>query len=57
MKKFAAGIIMGGAMACAGIGYLMQDQKARRKMVKKGKKMVVRAEEVMDDLMDDIMEH
>ena len=56
MNKFATGLIIGGGATLAGIGYLMQDKKTYRKMVKKGKKMAVKAEEVIDDMMDDLLE-
>lgn len=52
MNKFAMGVLMGGAAAFVGIGYLMQDKKTYHKMVRKGKKLASRAEEVMDDIMD-----
>lgn len=56
MNKFTTGIVLGGVVTMAGISYLMQDQKAYRKVMKKGKKMAVRAEEVIDDMMDDLMD-
>ncbi|KXL53952.1 hypothetical protein CLNEO_00470 [Anaerotignum neopropionicum] len=56
MHKFTTGLLIGGAATVVGISYLMQDQKTYRKMMKKGKKMAVKAEEVIDDMMDDIIE-
>lgn len=56
MNKFATGMLLGSAAALMGVGYLMQDQKRYRKMVKKGKRMAVKAEEVIDDLMDDLVD-
>lgn len=56
MKKFTTGLLIGGAMTMAGLGYLMQDRRACRKIVKKGRKMAVKAEEAIDDIMDDLME-
>lgn len=52
MNKFAMGVLMGSAVAFAGIGYLMQDKKTYHKMVRKGKKLAARAEEVIDDIID-----
>ena len=52
MNKFTTGMLVGGAAAIMGVGYLMQDKKTYRKMMKKGKKMAVKAEEVMDDMID-----
>lgn len=56
MNKFTTGILIGGVATMAGISYLMQDQKAYRKVMKKGKKMAVKAEEVIDDMMDELMD-
>lgn len=56
MNKFTTGMLLGGAAAIMGIGYLMQDQKTYRKVVRKGKKMAAKAEEVMDDMMDDLLD-
>ena len=55
MKKFATGLLIGGAMTMAGVGYLMQDRRACRKIVKNGKRMAVKAEEAIDDIIDDMM--
>ncbi|MBR4015784.1 MAG: hypothetical protein IKI88_06260 [Anaerotignum sp.] len=55
MKKFTTGLILGGIATIAGVGYLMQDQRTCRKIVKKGKNMAMRAEEAIDDMMDDLM--
>ena len=33
MKKFATGLLIGGAMTMAGVGYLMQDRRACRKKI------------------------
>lgn len=56
MSRFTTGLVIGGIATIAGVSYLMQDQKAYRKMMKRGKKMAVKAEEVIDDMMDDIIE-
>ena len=42
MNKFTTGMLVGGAAAIMGVGYLMQDKKTYRKMMKKGKKMAGR---------------
>ena len=55
MKRFATGMLLGGAMTMAGLGYMMQDKSRYQKVMKKGKKMAVKAEEVMDDMIDDLM--
>ncbi len=55
MKKFTTGMLIGGMMTAAGVGYMMMDRNASRQMVKKGKKMVVKAEEAIDDMMDTMM--
>ncbi|MDD4844718.1 MAG: hypothetical protein PHU31_10375 [Anaerotignum sp.] len=56
MNRFTTGILIGGVATVAGISYLMQDQKTYRKMMRRGKKMAVKAEEVIDDMMDDIVQ-
>lgn len=57
MNKFTTGMLVGSAAAIMGVGYLMQDKKTYRKMMKKGKKMAVKAEEVMDDMIDNMLEN
>ncbi len=52
MNRFTTGMLIGGAMAATGIGYLLKDQRTYQKVAKKGKKMVVKAEEAIDDMMD-----
>ena len=36
MNKFTTGMLIGGAMTMAGIGYMMKDKKAYQTMAKKG---------------------
>ncbi len=54
MKKFTTGMLLGSVAALAGIGYFLQDEKCCRKLMKKGKHVAVKAEEVMDDMIDGI---
>lgn len=56
MNRFATGLLVGGIVTVAGISCLMQDQSTYRKMMRKGKKMAVKAEEVIDDMVDDIVD-
>ncbi|MDO4532054.1 MAG: hypothetical protein Q4C06_08745 [Bacillota bacterium] len=55
MKTFATGLLIGGAMTAAGVGYLMMDRKTCHKMARKGKRMVGKAEHAMDNLMDQMV--
>lgn len=55
MNKFTTGMLIGGAVTIAGIGYMMKDKRAYQNMAKKGKRMVVKAEEAIDDMMDNMM--
>lgn len=55
MNKFATGMLLGGAAAMAGMGYLMKDKRTYQKLARKGKRMVVKAEEAIDDIMDDML--
>ena len=54
MNKFATGMLLGGAAAMAGMGYLMKDKRTYQRLARKGKKMVVKAEEAIDDIIDDM---
>ena len=55
MNKFTTGMLIGGAMTAAGMGWMMMDRRMTNQMAKKGKRMVVKAEEAIDDLMDNMM--
>lgn len=55
MNKFTMGIVAGGIMTVAGLGYMAQEKRATKKMVRKGKKLASKAENAAQDLMDDIM--
>lgn len=55
MKKFTTGMLIGGAMTAAGMGWMMMDRRMTNQMAKKGKRMVVKAEEAIDDFMDGMM--
>ena len=55
MNKFATGMLLGSAAAMAGMGDLMNDMPTFQTLARKGKKTVVKAEEAIDDIMDDMM--
>ena len=55
MNKFTTGMLIGGIMTAAGAGWMMMDRRMGQQMAKKGKRMVVKAEEASDDLMDGLM--
>ena len=48
-------MLLDGAAAMAGMGYLMKDKRTYQRLARKGKKMVVKAEEAIDDIMDGMM--
>lgn len=48
-------MLIGGAMTAAGMGWMMMDRRMGHQMAKKGKRMVVKAEEALDDMMDHMM--
>lgn len=50
MKGFTVGILAGSAMAAVGIGYLLNDKKTYNKMMKKGKKLAMHAEDMIEDM-------
>ena len=63
MKGFTMGIVTGGLMAAFGIGCLLQDQKNYQsirqkgsKMLQKSKHMAKKAEDIVEDAVDDFLE-
>lgn len=63
MSRFTTGLLVGGLTAVLGATYMIQDSKSYNKVkkgvktgVKKGKHMALRAEEVMDDMLDQLTE-
>lgn len=52
MNKFATGIVVGSLIGAAATMATNMDNKSRRRMRKKGKRMMNRAEEVIDNIMD-----
>ena len=54
MSRLTTGIFIGGLTAVAGVSYFMQDRKPYNTMIKKGKKMAIKAEDVMEDIMDEM---
>ncbi len=52
MKAFTTGLIAGSIAAAAGMGYLLNDKKAQRKIVKNGKKMAYKAEDIIGNIAD-----
>ncbi|NDO47362.1 hypothetical protein [Clostridium sp. MD294] len=63
MKSFTMGIVTGGLMTALGIGCLLQDQKNYQSIKKKGnkimqksKRMARKAENIVEDAVDDLLE-
>jgi len=54
MNKFATGIILGSLLGMVGVEYTMHNSSAKRKIVKKGKKAINKAENMMEDMSGDI---
>ncbi len=54
MNKFISGLVMGSAIAAAGYTFAVMSSSDRRRVVKKGKKMIDKAEEAIDDLTHDM---
>ncbi len=48
MTKFTTGLIAGGIIGAVGLTYALSDRKTRQKFVHNGKKMIHKAEDVMD---------
>lgn len=54
MSKFTTGLLAGGMMAAVGVSYVMNDKKARRKMVRTSKKVANKAGHMLDDVSSNI---
>lgn len=54
MNKFTSGVVAGTILAAAGIGYVMNDRKAKRKVMQKGRKFASRASNMLDDIADNV---
>lgn len=57
MKNFTIGMVTGGAMAAIGIGCLLKDKQMCRQAIHQGKKMASKAEDIVDNIVDDILEY
>lgn len=53
MQKFAKGMILGGLVGAAGLTYAMSDRKTRKRIMRDGKKMLNKAEDMAERM--DIM--
>ena len=54
MNKFVSGLVMGSAIAAAGYTFICMNNSDRRRIVKKGKKIIDKAEDAIDDLTHDM---
>lgn len=54
MNKFVTGIILGSALGLVGVQYTMQNSSTKRKIMKKGKRAIHKAENMMEDMSGDI---
>lgn len=52
MKRLTTGLMLGGMTAVLGTALAMQDKRSYNKLMKKGKNMAVKAEEVVEDMFD-----
>ena len=52
MHRLTTGLLAGSVMTAIGVGYVMSDKKAKRKMMKNGRKMASRAGHMIDDMTD-----
>lgn len=50
MNKLTTGLVIGSLMGVAGAGYLRMNNSARKKVVRKGKKIMNKAENMIDDM-------
>lgn len=52
MKAFATGFITGGIIGAVGLTYALRDRKTRKKMAKDGRKLMHRANDVIENITD-----
>lgn len=48
MNKFTTGLITGGLIGAVGLTYALTDKKSRRRMAKDGKRVMNKANHIMD---------
>lgn len=54
MNKFARGLLIGSALGMVGLEFTMHNSTAKRKIMKKGRKAINKAENMMEDMSGDI---
>lgn len=55
MRKFTVGLMAGTMMTAVGVGYMLQDRKTTNAIRHKGKKMVLKAGDAVEDVVDGIL--
>lgn len=50
MNKFAAGILLGCAVAAAGAEYMSMSKSSKKKVMRKGRMLVDKAEDALEDI-------
>ena len=50
MTKFTTGLIAGGIIGAIGLTCAMSDRKTRQKLIHNGKKMINKAEDIMEQI-------
>ena len=54
MNKIATSLIIGSVIGIAGAGYMSSSNSTKRKMMKKGKKVVNKAGQALEDMSNDM---
>jgi len=52
MRGFTAGLLAGGGLGAVGLTYALRDRRTRKKIAKDGKKLMHRANDVIDNISD-----
>lgn len=52
MRSFTMGLMLGGAAAAAGLGYVMKDKNARSAVLSAGRTAAQKAEKFTDDIAE-----
>lgn len=54
MNKIATGLVVGGLLGMAGAGYMASTNTTKKKIMRKGKKVMNKAEHALDDISSDM---
>ncbi len=50
--RFTTGLLLGGVLGMVSAGFVMQDKRTQRKMLREGKQMAEKAGQLVEDAVD-----